>query len=178
MLKMFNFYYWVKVSENEVIWSWLNAEFKYKNHQFKKFYDSYKNQIENKGRNLILDNPDFNDEQQNMDRKYVFNNVRGNYYLWKPIKDKTTWYKITILIHPFMSKRIVGPYPPKNKNTFKTNLNNIILWGHEKKGPFIILEGNHRWYARNKWKPYLCNIYVGLSNYEYELFSETFKDIV
>ena len=53
----------------------------------------------------------------------------------------------------------------------KLDLNNIILWGHKKTGPFIILEGNHRWYNKNTYFPVLASVYVGLSNSKFELHS-------
>jgi hypothetical protein len=42
----------------------------------------------------------------------------------------------------------------------------IILWGHDRKGPFSILEGNHRMLAyagANPRPPLNINVYVGIS---------------
>lgn len=166
---------WKSVSEDEIIWSWLKAEMNDPKHQFA---DSYKKQLENAKIDLkILDNPDFQLAEHNNIRRSIFNKVRGNYSLWKPIYKNTKWYKVKMFVNgPF--NHIFGPYPPKPKEYVKLNLANskldgIILWGHYKEGPFIILEGNHRWYARKKWLPYICEVYVGLSPAKYPLHASS-----
>src|SRR5205807_8184900 len=65
------------------------------------------------------------------------------YYLWAPIHTTTSWYRTRKLLTPF--SRIAGPYPPNIlQNGSRVSLNHLILWGHTRSGPFIILEGNHR----------------------------------
>jgi len=189
---------WKPVSENEVIYAWLKAEATDPNLEYASYYNKA---IAEQG-GIKLDDPSFTDEKENADRKAVFNKVRGNFSLWKPIHETTTWYKTTIItINPFM--RIFGPYPlekhirPKTsgkddkdenekvdkdenekddshiKNFEYKSLNNMVLWGHSKSGPFVILHGNRRWYSRNTYIPYIVSVYVGLSDQKYELHKES-----
>ena len=159
-----------KVSEDEVIHAWLNVEAIDPNHQFA---NSYRQAIENYG-TPQLTNPNFHSTEENIIRRKIFNKVRGNYYLWNPIYRDTTWYKTKVILNnPF--RTIVAPYHKDCKQSEQSspNLNNIILWGHSICGPLVVLEGNHRWNARNKWLPYISTVYIGVSNKRYHLHSDT-----
>lgn len=122
---------------------------------------------------IVLDNPNFRDMNENKKREKVFMDVRGKYDLWAPIYKSTKWYKTKILLN---DELVYGPFKPRDDELNKGNnldLNNIILWGHEKSGPFIILEGNHRWFSRKKNKSYYVNVYVGLSKQKYYIHKIT-----
>jgi len=154
---------WKEVERDEIVWAWLKAEARNSNHQFVKCYKEIMGEVGD----IELNNPSFSDTKQNEDRMTVFNRVRGEYYLWKPIHENTKWYRTKIVINnPF--RHIYGPYPPKDVYSCD-NLDGIILWGHEKKGPFIVLEGNHRWYGCKRWIPFITDVYVGLSEQKYAL---------
>lgn len=163
---------WKSVTEDEVIYSWLKAEATDPDHQFASAYKRYTDDF----KALALDNPSFNNYEENKNRRKVFNKVRGNYSLWKPIHKYTSWYKTKMILNnPF--RKIFGPYYPESNKSNSPNLNGIILWGHSEQGPFIVLEGNHRWYARKKWLPYICVVYVGISQIKYPLHATSGCDI-
>jgi hypothetical protein len=153
-----------EVSEDEVIWSWLNAEATDPNHQF---YESYQKCIREVGY-VELKNPSFENESENGKRREVFK-VRGDYLLWKPIHKNTKWFKCTMLLN---GKNIHAPYPVSRENDRNLDLNGTILWGHSLAGPFIVLEGNHRFSQRRWWFPYVATVYVGISDVPYEVHAK------
>ena len=164
-----NLFKWERVSKDEVIWSWLRSEADNPKHQFASVY---KKEVIKVG-GINLDNPFLYDTIENDKRRQVFDKVRGKYSLWEPIQESTKWFKTKIIIFPGLNN-IYSAYPPKDENG-KTvhNLNGIILWGHRKRGPFIVLEGNHRWCNRSLFFPYFAEVYVGLSTKKYPLHSIT-----
>jgi hypothetical protein len=157
------------ISENEIIWSWLRDEM-YATHQFT---DCYNQAVQKLGPpNLLV--PDFNDAEENVRRRAIFWECRGRFALWDPIYKSTTWYKKRMLILPkvIYPYYIHGPFKPTHNKNIKGTLNGIILWGHDQSGPFIVLEGNHRWYDLNKgYLPFIADVYVGLSPKAYPLHS-------
>ncbi len=155
------------VTEDEVIFAWLYAEATDPSHQFASHYRNEMNRV-----GLVLDSdPSFEDPEENNKRREVFDNIRGKYALWKPIREHTSWYKTTMILN-YQSPYILGPYPPKEIKRSCLNLNNIILWGHSTNGPLIVLEGNHRWYSRYRFLPYVAEVYVGISDQNYKLHAE------
>ena len=156
-----------KVSEDEVIHTWLKAESTDPHHQFA---NAYQQSIARYGVPQLT-YPNFHSTEENIIRRKIFNEVRGKYYLWNPIYKHTIWYKTRIILNnPF--RTIVAPYHKDVKQS-DPDLNNIILWGHSIHGPLVVLEGNHRWNARNKWFPYISTVYIGVSNKKYHLHSDT-----
>lgn len=154
------------VSEDEVIWVWLYAEAKDPKHKFAYTYQSGLKNVE-------LDSPNLSNKEENERRKQLFNKVRGDYLLWRPIASSTSWYKRRILVWGPMNS-IYGPYPPpREERRTTTDLNNIILWGHDKNDKLVVLEGNHRWYSRNLWFPYFPLVYVGISSQSYKVHATT-----
>ena len=171
----------IPISEDEVIWVWLKAEISHSEHQFA---SAYANAIESQSGRLVLACPNFDDTNENEVRRKVFDRVRGDYYLWRPIHASTRWYRSKILVPgPFLGVLtpylpfIYGPYPPGLENPSKyppSDLEDIILWGNSKMGPFTILEGNHRWYHHQK-HTLMPSVYIGLSDEPYELHAETLR---
>lgn len=159
---------WAQVSEDEVIWAWLKNEVTDPQHTFAESYKEGINKLEIDGISaLVLDYPDFESTIQNNNRRQLFDYVRGRHILWRPIHKQTKWYRTKQLLNnPF--RKIHAPYVPA-KIGEPTSLDGIVLWGHSKSGPFVVLEGNHRWHARNKWKLNVATIYVGISNIKYSL---------
>lgn len=158
----------IPVSSDEIIHAWLVAECNDPNHQFAY---NYSKAIKNHGP-IILEQADFTNSQQNNARRAVFNQVRGQYSLWDPIYEHTKWYKTRIIINNPL-RTIYGPFPPNTNISNKPlDLNNIILWGHNTNN-LIVLEGNHRWYARNPYIPYHVSVYIGLSSLKYPLHAKS-----
>lgn len=166
----------IPVSKHEVIWAWLCAEYLDPSHKYNRYYQSSSKDFGTPE----LTSPDFNDEQQNKIREDVFNNVRGKFLLWKPIVHHTQWYSTSILCPGNIVERIVkylpmnvpyiyGPYKPAEQpHAQKSDLTHMVLWGHTKQGPYIVLEGNHRFYNRIE-TTLMPKVYVGLSDQPYEL---------
>ena len=160
------------VSEDEVIWSWLRSEMMYVNHQFSECYK----QAEVKHGHPELLIPDLNDKEENVRRRNIFWECRGQYSLWDPIYKESKWYRRRMLILPgLMSPYYIhGAFKPNKYGTSRSDMNGIILWGHEESGPFIVLEGNHRWYdLNNDILPFIASVYIGLSDKTYPLHSTT-----
>ena len=166
---IYNFIRNKKVNEDEVILSWLTAEAKDPNHKYAKHYQKYIETVE-------LDKPDLENLKENLDRRLLFNRVRGDYSLWIQIYKSTTWYKKRFFILGDM-KNIYSPYPPpeNERRSNRINLNGIILWGHghTSKDKLVILEGNHRWASRKSWIPYFPCVYIGVSKQKYDLHAGT-----
>ena len=160
----------IQVSEDEVICQWLKGEVYNVNSEF---YPYYQNKIKDIGDYIELINPNFEDKNENENRRHVFA-VRGDYDLWKPICASTKWYKTTLwLNNPFTNRKILSPFPKNINNKNNMNLNNIILWGHSFDKELIILEGNHRWSSKKKWYLHYTNVYIGISDTNYFLYNET-----
>ena len=159
----------VPVHEDELIWVWLKHEARNPQHKFAKYYER---EIKRVG-GIELDHPNFTDDKgENGKRWHVFTEVRGKYLLWAPIYNTTYWYKTVMFITPWTN--FLAPYQP---DFIENNLNidDMILWGHTTKGPFVILEGNHRWYSwlQRFWRFKFTNVYVGLSDQPYVLHAGT-----
>ena len=158
---------WKPVTNHEVIWSWLRAEISHPSHQFKGGYNRYVNQYGQPK----LDNPCFTDEEENRVRGEIFQHVRGKYSIGRPLSDDTKWYKVGMFFWG-ACRQVRSPWPPgldEIRVRRSLDLNGIIMWGHKMGGPYILLEGNHRWYWRNVFFPYFAEVYVGISQSKYEI---------
>lgn len=161
-----------QISEDEVILRWLKVEATDPSHPISRAINRF---LASYDRQVIIENADLNNAQENNDRRNLFNYIRGNYSLWKPIHEQTTWYEYnTYLFNPF--RRVIGPYSNLTQRFDKeASLDNIILWGRSTTGPLIILEGNHRWYSNNYSRFKMNKVIVGLSNQEYDLYERSIK---
>lgn len=165
----------VRLSEDEVIKYWLEAEATDNNHQY---YQSYQDAIKKHG-NINLDRKSSDDVTLNEIRRNVFWDVRGKYILWAPIHKKTEWYTRKMLINPWNCDEIVAPYKPSwdDKRNDGENNGKLILWGHGPSDPsdsLMVLEGNHRWeyFYKTRWFPFFCNVVVGYSPHGHHINHE------
>ena len=116
-----NKYIWVQVSRDEVIYAWLKAEYHNKTHKFCKEYkyaktlitkdlnldvfrndDCYQVTKNSKTKAFYLKEKKLENDEEIINRRIIFNCVRGQYNLWKPICKNTKWYKTLLLLNsPF-----------------------------------------------------------------------------
>lgn len=157
------------ITEDRVIGGWLQSEALDPTHQYRSHYQRL---IAEAG-SVSLDNPDFNNPEENEVRRRIFDKVRGDYDLWRPIHRSTRWYRTTIWLgNPL--RRIVGPFLPEPEGVRPICRQPLILWGHDVNGLLIVLEGNHRWHARSRWSwPRREEVYIGLSPQKYYLHEQS-----
>jgi hypothetical protein len=132
----------------------------------------------------IIEIPDFSDEEQNIGRLKLLECIRGA--LLNHVPPSTKWYLVRYLRnHNIDSMHVmarcgwdskcesdkneifkVAQREKPNLYTQPDEWSPPILWGHSKKGPFTILEGNHRivaW-ANETPRPNLkIPVYIGVS---------------
>lgn len=165
---------WEKVSINEIIHTFLVAE-------LEKVNEAFNGQINLHEENIskIIANPDFKSEHQNCLRSMLLVHRLG---ILKEIPSSTIWHKVSSIneshyneLFAINDKDWVSsddknelPKVAKRMNIKLTNDPSTwqmpILWGKSKKGPFTIIEGNHRFSAialtDNKFN---IPCYIGLS---------------
>lgn len=162
---------WRPVTQDEVIRQWLITEATNPDHQYADLYQQAANLVTG---NRFLSASFFTDDSKTDERRQVFDLVRGDYRLWAPIRNSTTWYDVAMVIKP-TETRIHGPFKPEGSLSPSATISGMILWGHERSGPFVILDGNHRWHSveASYLHTVVSQVYVGLSNTKFELHSET-----
>jgi hypothetical protein len=129
----------------------------------------------------LLDMPDLSDPEQNHDRLRLLYVIRSRFA--REIPPDTHWYEVSNLTDDELSELYVVAHAAwtdpvdqnellnvaKRKNEKMSdppaNWPPIILWGHSEKGPFTIIEGNHRLvsYARSGQHDLSIPVFVGLS---------------
>ena len=131
----------------------------------------------------VIDNPDLNDPLQNHKRLRLLYLKRAKFMI--EIPPDTTWWNVRSLTEDELGELHVSARHTEQWNVDNYKLESvaavvrkgltsppttwpgrIILWGHERTGPFSILEGNHRMlaYANTARRPPLnIDVYVGLS---------------
>jgi hypothetical protein len=128
----------------------------------------------------VVDNPNLDDPIQNQKRLRLLYLKRAQLMLEVP--PDTQWWNVEYLLESdidnlFTAARFGAPWCGQklsDRDHFENGVlksdpadwKRVILWGHERTGPFVILEGNHRLmaYARTSSKPPLrIPVYVGLS---------------
>jgi hypothetical protein len=130
----------------------------------------------------LIDNPSLNDPLQNHQRLRLLYIVRGMFMV--EIPPDTRWYEVQSLTEDQLGELYVSARHTERWDQAGNKLDQvakavqvplksapdtwgrIILWGHDRKGPFSIMEGNHRMlaYAQAKPRPPLkAPVYVGLS---------------
>jgi hypothetical protein len=130
----------------------------------------------------LLDQPNLDDAQENRARLRLLYLARVRFVVEVP--PDTMWYRVENLEHKDLSEVYAVNYPawtdPADNNellkvglrkqlpmtTTPSQWEEPILWGHEKTGPFTILEGNHRLaaYAGSGRTDLNIPILVGLSS--------------
>jgi hypothetical protein len=129
----------------------------------------------------LLDNADLQDPEQNHKRLRILCLIRSKYIAEFP--PDTKWYAVHYLTDADLANlHVVGRVgwdDPAHKNelfkvaalhkleltTPPSQWDSVILWGHEKSGPFTIAEGNHRLisYAASPRAGLKIPVYVGIS---------------
>lgn len=155
------------VDEDRVICQWLSSEASNPNHKFAKGYEYLFSELDG-GLDLVTE-PDFDNEDDNLLRNEIFWEVRGQWLLWAPIYEHTCWYKTKINLNRL---KIIAPFAKDTAENSDADLNGLILWGHALNEPFILLDGNHRFHARDKSKEYIVEVFIGLSDIAYSLCAD------
>jgi hypothetical protein len=130
----------------------------------------------------LINNPNLNDPLENHLRLRLFYSARGP--LMFEIPPDTKWYEVDSLTENEIdevrvSERLnaewkaagnkleeVAAVAQKPLKALPDAWARIILWGHERIGPFSIIEGNNRllaWAYANPRPPLNIRVYVGLS---------------
>jgi hypothetical protein len=130
----------------------------------------------------LAEHPDPGDPAQNERRRTLLYGWRGP--LLNRIPDSTTWYEVRYLREGHLHQLRAINFPEWNSPKDRNELVKVarrkpialteephrwrapILWGHDRRGPFTILEGNNRLtaYATLSRRPPLqLAVYVGLS---------------
>jgi hypothetical protein len=130
----------------------------------------------------LIDHPNLSDPLENHKRRRLFLIRRG--VLWNEIPADTQWFEVNNLTDSELDELYLSARHTSEWDAAGSQLNvvarvarlpltappdrwpRIILWGHDKSGPFSILEGNHRMlaYAYASPRPAMnVTAYVGLS---------------
>jgi hypothetical protein len=130
----------------------------------------------------LIDNPNLNDPLENQRRLRLLYIRRGVFMI--EIPNDTQWYEVTLaeddIDDLYLSARhdpqwdglgskldqVAAALQPKPEPLRALPDARIIQWGHEKSGPFTIIEGNHRMlsWAHSRPLPQLnISVYVGIS---------------
>ncbi len=159
---------WTEISIHHVVSEWLRAE---RDTRFN-FYEAWL---------PIIDNPNLNDPLENHKRLRLFYIPRGRYMIEFP--PDTKWYEVQSLTDKELDELYVSARHNDKWDKAGNKLDRvaaveqwsltappaawgrIILWGHDKTGPFSIIEGCHRMlaYAYAPQPPLNISAYVGLS---------------
>ena len=167
---------WRPVSMHHVVLAWLKAE-----------RDSYVAQVQPRTRlsvpeiAALLDNADLENPVQNRERLRLLYWTRNLFVL--EIPPDTEWFEVRNLSHEHMGELLAVYHVAWTDASDNNELQNVakrkeitlikpcseweppILWGHGRKGPFTILEGNNRLvsYVRSGQTNLDIPVFVGLS---------------
>jgi hypothetical protein len=169
---------WTSVSSNRVVLEFIRAE---RDALLAQKRAANPNLISDQDLATLLDNPNLDDLQHNQRRLRLLYAMRNIYMGEIPID--TAWYEVRSVtdddIHNLYvtrhqtwthqsdnnELRLVAARKDEPATAPPDRWKRIILWGHERAGPFTILEGNHRLvgYVRNIGKGLNIPVFVGLS---------------
>ena len=133
------------------------------------------------GLSNLLDHADLNDPEENRARLRLFYIIRNIFFV--EIPPDTAWYEVHSLTDQELAELHVVNHSawtdPKDKNelakvaarknirlqALPPNWERPILWGHDRAGPFTIVEGNNRptAYAASGRSALNIPVFVGLS---------------
>jgi hypothetical protein len=132
----------------------------------------------------VIDNPNLNDPLENQKRLRLLYIPRAKFMIEVPTD--TTWWEVHSLTENEIGELYVSAKHNREWDQPGNQLQRvaasvpiipltappsawpgrIILWAHDRKGPFTILEGNHRMLAYTQatsGAPFQLDVYVGLS---------------
>jgi hypothetical protein len=162
---------WIKSSMDEVALAWLRAE----RHRFPD------DPLSTAHLDTFLNSPDLEDAGQNRERRRLLDLIREP--LLRGIPADTKWHRVDSLTDAeFGELRAINSAPwtdlerDRNELPLVARRRNLtlssdsaswdspILWGHQKQGPFTIIEGNNRLTAyAGSGKVLNIEVLVGLS---------------
>src|SRR3981189_897177 len=140
---------WKKVSMHEVVLAWIRAE-RNKN-------DAKQTWPVDADLTVLLDNADLRDAAQNRRRLQLLYLIRSKFFL--EIPPDTDWYKCILVRYDFSNLHVikhpnwdnlgdellkVAASKPLKLISPPSRWDHPVFWGHDRNGPFTILEGNHR----------------------------------
>ncbi|WP_316176124.1 hypothetical protein [Bradyrhizobium sp. SZCCHNRI1073] len=148
---------WIRVTMHHVILAWLRAE---RNTNVAAALSRFPWLLWAPGISKLLDSPDLNDSEENRARLRIMYLIRNVFVL--EIPPDTEWYNVRSLTDSELSELHTVNYQTWNDPADQNELRNVaarkplvlnelpskwetpILWGHDRNGPFTILEGNNR----------------------------------
>jgi hypothetical protein len=168
---------WERVSFHRVILAWVRAE----RDEYAKFFAQLGADFWPAGFDALLDDAGVDSDEANRARLRLFYQPRLVFLV--EIPPDTVWYKVHNLRHTQLNELRTVNYGdwknPAEKNELlkvaaRKNLDYKkpwneweppILWGHDSKGPFTIIEGNNRLtgYAGSRHTDLDIPVFVGLS---------------
>jgi hypothetical protein len=166
---------WEEVSIHKVILGWLRAE-RDNSKVLTQVFAALPAAVR------LLDAPDLNNADENRERLRIFYIARWLFLF--EIPPDTTWYEVRNLRDDDLANLHAVNYAHWNDTGDENELlkvaarkplklsaqpdawGSIILWGHERTGPFTIIEGNHRLtaYAGSGQAGLNIPVFVGLSS--------------
>lgn len=152
---------WRQTSPNLVIHAFLNAEYEKAKEQTKVALDT---SLAIKNFPKILTEPNFKCPEENAHRHRALMSIRR--WMWCEFPAECDWYFVEQFEFNKENKdQIRTPWPALTPNKETIDLNNIILFTHDRTN-FTVVEGNHR---VTRWKKSgypltLANIYVCVSS--------------
>lgn len=167
------FGHWPEVSANEVTWAFLCSEFD------QRVEPGYRARLLAAFPGIV-NRPNFNDPHENLNRHLALQSIRSGLLHWLPLS--TRWSKTRLKhtqvdrLRVFGRSGLDGPHDRNEVTQVAARVDwtltappsqwkPVVLWGHDRRGPFTILEGNHRIVsAVRSGVAFDIEVYVGLSS--------------
>jgi hypothetical protein len=123
--------------------------------------------------NGLIDSPNLRDPIGNEKRLSLLKTSFRRAPLWDAIPETTQWFRVEYLRYSHLDQLLV--IPEKGWLNFASRIPKEmsdperwappILWGHNKEGPFTVLEGNNRinWIAAKRYSRLELGVLIGLS---------------
>jgi len=169
---------WTRVSMHKVVRAWLRAE---RDTNVARQLSQLPELLWAPGLSKLLDHPDFENSNENRARLRILYMIRSLFVV--EIPPDTAWYEVRNLTHSALGELRVVNYGDWTVSTEQNQIAKVaarkkptlelspenwdppILWGHNRNGPFTILEGNNRLtaYAASGRSDLNILVFVGLS---------------
>jgi hypothetical protein len=148
---------WTRVSMHHAVLAWLGAE---RSTNVAAVLSQFPTMLWALGLSQLLDHADLNSAEENRARLRIMYLIRNVFVL--EIPPDTEWYEVRTLTDAELSElhtvnhagwnnaadrnelRNVAARKPIQLNAPPSNWDTPILWGHDRTGPFTIVEGNNR----------------------------------
>ena len=169
---------WTRVSIHKVVLAWLRAE---RETHVAKALVAFPEPVWSLGLSNLLDRPNLNDPDENRARLRLLYMIRNLFLV--EIPPDTEWHEVHTLTHTELPELRTVNYQHWNDPNDKNELPKVaarkklplrvapsswerpILWGHDRNGPFTIIEGNNRLtaYAASGQSGLNIPAFIGLS---------------